>query len=266
MPWPLRSSLHHSHLPLFTFPAFCPLGLHIQSVIPAHSIPGPTGLSPFPLPLSCLLLLLLWLCRRLSWPLGPLRLLFLLRAPPGCHGDPKWSALLSLQWGSKVICCSLFTGPLLSTVFDFVHWLAIPLDPCPPHKSSGHTTWAAAQLWCLLMIGVPHFLIHDPTPVAPSACWPFLVFSHPRPPLWWSCVECLAAPRVRYLTALLSGLWGGLDFPLGLAALRFTVNLARFTKTRGCTSCFGSTISGTRLFTKTWIGSCLGSTSWHLAF
>ena len=46
---------------------------------------------------------------------------------------------------------------------------------------------------------------------------------------------------------------------------RFTVNLARFTKTRGCTSCFGSTISGTRLFTKTWIGSCLGSTSWHLA-
>ena len=46
---------------------------------------------------------------------------------------------------------------------------------------------------------------------------------------------------------------------------RFTVNLARFTKTRGCTSCFGSTISGARLFTKTWIGSCLGSTSWHLA-
>ena len=31
------------------------------------------------------------------------------------------SALLSLQWGSKVICCSLFTGPLLSTVFDLVH-------------------------------------------------------------------------------------------------------------------------------------------------
>ena len=55
------------------------------------------------------------------------------------------------------------------------------------------------------------------------------------------------------------------DFPLGLAALRFTVNLARLTKTRGCTSCFGSTISGMRLFTKTWLRSCFGSTSGHLA-
>ena len=45
----------------------------------------------------------------------------------------------------------------------------------------------------------------------------------------------------------------GLDFPLGLAAPRFTVNLARFTKTRDCISCFGSTISGMRLFTKSWI-------------
>ena len=43
------------------------------------------------------------------------------------------------------------------------------------------------------------------------------------------------------------------DFPLGLAAPRFTVNLARFTKTRDCISCFGSTISGMRLFTKSWI-------------
>ena len=42
----------------------------------------------------------------------------------------------------------------------------------------------------------------------------------------------------------------GLGFPLGLAAPRFTVNLARFTKTRDCISCFGSTISGMRLFTK----------------
>ena len=56
------------------------------------------------------------------------------------------------------------------------------------------------------------------------------------------------------------------DFPLGLAALRFTVNLARLTKTRGCTSCFGSTISGMRLCTKTWIRSCFGSTSWHPAY
>ena len=37
------------------------------------------------------------------------------------------------------------------------------------------------------------------------------------------------------------------------AALRFTVNLARFTKARDCISCFGSTISGTRPFTKSWI-------------
>ena len=35
-----------------------------------------------------------------------------------------------------------------------------------------------------------------------------------------------------------------LDFPLGLAALRLAVNLARFTKTRVCLSCFGSTNSG----------------------
>ena len=48
--------------------------------------------------------------------------------------------------------------------------------------------------------------------------------------------------------ALLSGLRGGLDFPLDMAALRFTVNFARFTKTRDYISCFGSTISGTRLF------------------
>ena len=35
-----------------------------------------------------------------------------------------------------------------------------------------------------------------------------------------------------------------LDFPLGLAVLRLAVNLARFTKTRVCLSCFGSTNSG----------------------
>ena len=44
-----------------------------------------------------------------------------------------------------------------------------------------------------------------------------------------------------------------LDFPLGLAALRLAVNLARFTKTPGmgllakaqiCSSCFGSTNLG----------------------
>ena len=44
-----------------------------------------------------------------------------------------------------------------------------------------------------------------------------------------------------------------LRFPFGLAAPRFTVNLARFTKTRDCISCFGSTISGMRFFTKSWI-------------
>ena len=38
-----------------------------------------------------------------------------------------------------------------------------------------------------------------------------------------------------------------------MSAPRFTVNLARFTKTRDCISCFGSTISGMRLFTKSWI-------------
>ena len=53
-----------------------------------------------------------------------------------------------------------------------------------------------------------------------------------------------------------------LDFPLGLAVLRFAVNLARFTKTRVCTSCFGSTNSGMRLFTKSQICiSCFGSTN-----
>ena len=42
----------------------------------------------------------------------------------------------------------------------------------------------------------------------------------------------------------------------------FAVNLARFTKTRVCSSCFGSTNSGTRLFTKTQIcSSCFGSTN-----
>ena len=47
---------------------------------------------------------------------------------------------------------------------------------------------------------------------------------------------------------------------LGLAALRLAVNLACFTKTRVCSSCFGSTNSGTRLFTKTQIClSCFGS-------
>ena len=58
-----------------------------------------------------------------------------------------------------------------------------------------------------------------------------------------------------------------LDFPLGLAALRFAVNLARFTKTRVCTSCFGSTNFGMRLFTKSQIClSCFGSTNpGHLA-
>ena len=58
-----------------------------------------------------------------------------------------------------------------------------------------------------------------------------------------------------------------LDFLLGLAALRLAVNLARFTKTRICTSCFGSTNSGMRLFTKTLIcTSCFGSTNpGHLA-
>ena len=58
-----------------------------------------------------------------------------------------------------------------------------------------------------------------------------------------------------------------LDFPLGLAALRFAVNLARFTKTRVCTSCFGSTNFGMRLFTKSQICiSCFGSTNHgHLA-
>ena len=49
---------------------------------------------------------------------------------------------------------------------------------------------------------------------------------------------------------------------LGLAALRLAVNLACFTKTRVCSSCFGSTNSGTRLFTKTQIClSCFGSTN-----
>ena len=47
---------------------------------------------------------------------------------------------------------------------------------------------------------------------------------------------------------------------LGLAVLRLAVNLARFTKTRVCLSCFGSTNFGTRLFTKTQIcSSCFGS-------
>ena len=49
---------------------------------------------------------------------------------------------------------------------------------------------------------------------------------------------------------------------LGLAALRLAVNLACFTKTRVCSSCFGSTNSGMRLFTKTQICiSCFGSTN-----
>ena len=40
------------------------------------------------------------------------------------------------------------------------------------------------------------------------------------------------------------------------------LNLACFTKTRVCSSCFGSTNSGTRLFTKTQIClSCFGSTN-----
>ena len=54
-----------------------------------------------------------------------------------------------------------------------------------------------------------------------------------------------------------------LDFPLGL--LRFAVNLARFH--RVCTSCFGSTNFGMRLFTKSQICiSFFGSTNpGHLA-
>ena len=53
-----------------------------------------------------------------------------------------------------------------------------------------------------------------------------------------------------------------LDLLLGLAALRLAVGLARFTKSRVCTSCFGSTNSGMRLFTKSQICiSCFGSTN-----
>ena len=43
--------------------------------------------------------------------------------------------------------------------------------------------------------------------------------------------------------------------------IHFNCCPGRLTKTRVCTSCFGSTISGMRLFTKTQICSCFGSTS-----
>ena len=38
-----------------------------------------------------------------------------------------------------------------------------------------------------------------------------------------------------------------LDFLLGLTALRFAVNLARFTKTRVCSSCFFISMAATDL-------------------
>ena len=98
--------------------------------------------------------------------------------------------------------------------------------------------------WCLLMIGVHHFLFHDPTLGA----------------VLHQLADYFFPPPSSFLVVLC-------HFPLGLAALRFAVNLARFTKTRVCTSCFGSTNFGMRPLTKSQICiSCFGSANpGHLA-
>ena len=75
-----------------------------------------------------------------------------------------------------------------------------------------------------------------------------LVLLHPCPLPWSFCFECLAAPRIRYLTAFLSGLWGGFRFPVRPSCASSSGYLARFTKTRVCLSCFCSTNSGHAAF------------------
>ena len=75
---------------------------------------------------------------------------------------------VSSPWGSKVICCSPYGLIVLDSL-----WLTSLIS------------FASALLWCLLLIGVPHFSLFSRSYpfvflVAVSACWSALL--HPRPP------------------------------------------------------------------------------------
>ena len=163
----------------------------------------PVGFPPF---LSCSLEPLLS-CFSLWLP--SLRLLF--SALPGCHGDPKWSALL-VRHGDPKWSAALPTVP---SVLDSLWLTSLSVEHSGPVSHINHWNTSALLRLCFdvflwLVFSTP-LSFNDPTPSFFS--WPSQLADRPcsTPVLlsWWSRFECLAAPRIRHLTAFLSGLWGG---------------------------------------------------------
>ena len=107
--------------PSFPLSRTCTLFLwHLSS---PHSCAPTTLLRPPSL--SVFVLLSLVLCTHiLSSPT------LLLRAPPGCHGDPTASS----SWGSKVICCS----PHGSIVLDSLWFTSLSVDHSGPVTHINH--------------------------------------------------------------------------------------------------------------------------------
>ena len=121
---------------------------------------------------------------------------------------------VSLPWGSKVICCS----PYGTIVLDSLWFTSLPVEHSGPVTHINHWNSSALLRLCsddfFWLVFPTSLSFHDPTPV--FFLWPYqppdrhcstpVLFSR------WSRFECLAAPRIRHLTAFLSGLCRGFRF------------------------------------------------------
>ena len=165
------------------------------------SFPLACGFPSFPLLLSWALTFILLTLAPLA-PSSPFRAA---RLPWGS----KVICAVSLPWGSKVICCS----PYGTIVLDSLWLTSLSVEHSGPVTHINH--WNSSALLRLFWLVFPTSLsFHDPTPLFFS--WPFQLADRPcsTPVLlsWWSRFEFLAAPRIRHLTAFLSGFWGGFRF------------------------------------------------------
>ena len=174
---------------------FCPAPLHLACGFPS-----------FPRLLSWAITLMLLTLAPFA-PSSPLRAA---RLPWGS----KVICAVSSPWGSKVICCSPY-GPI---VLDSLWLTSLSVEHSGPVTHINHWNSSALLRLCFdvffWLVFPTSLSFHDPTPSFFS--WPPQLADRPcsTPVLlsWWSRFECLAAPRIRHLTAFLSGLWGGFRF------------------------------------------------------